>query len=500
MTTSIYWHDYEAWGADPRQDRASQFAGVRTDTELNEIDQPLMIYCQPPVDRLPHPKACLITGITPQYAQSHGLPEAEFVRLIHQQFSQPHTCVAGYNNIRFDDELSRQLFYRNFYDPYEREWKNGNSRWDIIDMMRLCHAVRPQGINWPYNDEGAPVFRLELLSQSNHLLHADAHDALSDVRATIALAKKVKQTQPKLYDYVFALRSKQRVNAMIDLQQQKPLLHVSAIYPAKNSCIALVMPLAAHPLESNGVLMFDLAADPSPWLQMSAAQLQQRLFVAQKDLPAGQSRLPVSVLHSNRCPVVAPLSVLDEPSRHTLGLDTALARKHWELLRNSPHFVQALVQAYRDKAQTVGNADVQVTPDPDTMLYGGGFFSDADKRLMSQLRQMSASELASRFDSLCSELRDPRLPEMLFRYRARNFPSTLSADEIERWKLWCVQRCLHTRSEQDFADMAAQPLNLSSCGLLIEQERAANADARSQQILNELAQWLQGLQHWAAGR
>jgi exodeoxyribonuclease I len=496
MATSIYWHDYEAWGADPRRDRASQFAGVRTDLELNEIDKPLMIYCQPPVDRLPHPKACLITGITPQYARSHGLPEAEFVRLIHEQFSKSQTCVAGYNSIRFDDELSRQLLYRNFYDPYEREWKNGNSRWDIIDMVRLCHAARPDGINWPRQEDGSPVFRLELLSQANHLVHADAHDALSDVRATIALAKIVKQTQPKLFDFVFDLRSKHRVNALINLQEQKPLLHVSAVYPAKNSCIALVMPLAAHPLESNGTLMFDLSVDPSPWLAMSAEQLQQRLFVSQKDLPEGESRLPVNVLHSNRCPVIAPLSVLDVERQAILGINTVKARQHWELIRNNKSFVPSLVTAFSNKSIISDNI-AGARADPDDMLYGGGFFSDADKRLMTQLRQMSASELASRSESLSAQMHDSRLPEMLFRYRARNFPSTLSSDELGRWKLFCIWRCLNTDKNADVASGKQAPLSLATCRELIQLERGLNQDVRSLQILDELEQWLDTLQQWS---
>lgn len=494
MAGSIYWHDYEAWGADPRQDRASQFAGIRTDLELNDIGEPLMIYCQPPRDRLPHPRACLITGITPQYAQAQGLPEAEFVRLIHQQFTVPQTCVAGYNSIRFDDELSRQLLYRNFHDPYKREWKNGNSRWDIIDMLRLCHAVRPQGINWPTQEDGYPVFRLERLSEANGLQHAHAHDALSDVRATIALARMVRQAQPKLYDFVFDLRAKQRVQALVDLKQRKPLLHVSALYSARNACVAVVMPLAAHPLENNGVLMFDLSVDPTPWLHMNAEQLQQRLFSAQKHLPEGENRLPVSVVHSNRCPALAPLSVLDADSRLRLRLDSSSLQRHWEMLRSNESFIQALVQACRDKAEGRASMTAEEPADPDLMLYRGGFFSDADRRLMVQLRQMSASELAQNFEALCARMHDARLPEMLFRYRARNFPSTLSELEQQRWKQFCIARCLNQQAAQDDAQS-----NLASCRQQIQQERELSPDARSQAILDELEHWLLMLESWAAG-
>ena len=162
---SIYWYDFETFGKDPRRNRASQFAGIRTDEDLNIISEPLVFYCTPADDFLPDPMACLITGISPQKALADGVCEMEFIKRIHEEFSQPGTCVAGYNSIRFDDELTRQLLYRNFYDPYEREWKNGNSRWDIIDMARLCAATRPEGIVWPLcphptNNNGIIVYDL----------------------------------------------------------------------------------------------------------------------------------------------------------------------------------------------------------------------------------------------------------------------------------------------------------------------------------------------------
>lgn len=491
MTNSIYWHDYEAWGADPRQDRASQFAGVRTDLELNEIGEPLTLYCQPSPERLPHPRACLITGITPRHAHTHGVPEAEFVRRIHEQFSQPGTCVAGYNSIRFDDELSRQLFYRNFYDPYEREWKHGNSRWDIIDMLRLCHAVRPDGVQWVTQDDGAPVFRLELLTRANGLLHDAAHDALSDVRATIAMARLVRQAQPRLFQFVFELRSKQRVQAMIDLRTQKPLLHVSALYAASRYCIAPVMPLALHPQESNGVLLYDLAQDPRPWLGMDSERLQYYLFTAKRDLLEGEQRLPVMVMHSNRCPVLAPLSVLDERQAVIPGLDRQAVRQHWQWLRDNPGFVQALVQAFNRQQKQLIDSD-----DPDRQLYSGGFFSDADRRLMTEIRRMGATELAQAHERLVSAMHDQRLPEMLFRYRARNFPHTLSPAEHSRWKQWCRHNWLTPVLDTEHARRDATALDIASCRELIRQERLDPANAAKTGILDDLEQWLSSLEQW----
>jgi len=111
---SFYWHDYETFGVDPQRDRAVQFAGIRTDFDFNIIGEPLVIYCKPADDTLPQPEACCVTGITPQLAAEKGKPEAEFIALIHEQMAQADTCTLGYNNLRFDDEVTRNLLYLTF--------------------------------------------------------------------------------------------------------------------------------------------------------------------------------------------------------------------------------------------------------------------------------------------------------------------------------------------------------------------------------------------------
>src|SRR5690606_24220092 len=189
-------------------------------------------------------------------------------------FSQPGTCVVGYNNIRFDDEVTRNTLYRNFYDPYAREWQNGNSRWDIIDMVRLAYALRPDGIVWPEKDDGSPSFRLEDLTRANGIGHESAHDALSDVYATIAIARLIKTCQPKLYQYVFENRSKQAVLGMLDVTSMKPVFHVSSKYPARLRCGALVAPIAHHPENPNAILVFDLRFDPTPLASLSVGEIR----------------------------------------------------------------------------------------------------------------------------------------------------------------------------------------------------------------------------------
>jgi exodeoxyribonuclease-1 len=250
MTETFYWHDYETWGADPSRDRASQFAGLRTDLDLNPIGEPLVIYAKPADDFLPHPEACMVTGISPQLAYEQGAPEADFFRFIHEELSTPGTCALGYNTLRFDDTVTRFGFYRNFYDPYEREYANGNSRWDLIDVVRLTRALRPEGINWPTKDDGSNSFRLEDLTAANEIEHAGAHDALVDVKATIALARLLKQAQPKLFDYVFTHRDKNSINILLDVVNPKPVVHSSMRFPARLGCVASVLPLIRHPKKS----------------------------------------------------------------------------------------------------------------------------------------------------------------------------------------------------------------------------------------------------------
>ena len=312
MTSSLFWYDYETTGIDPRRDRPLQVAGIRTDENLNEIGEPLNIYCQPSEDILPHPAACLVTGITPSRLAEQGLSEAEFITRIHAELAQPGTCGVGYNSLRFDDEVTRYSLYRNFFDPYAREWQGGNSRWDLIDLVRSAYALRPEGIVWPEED-GRVTLKLERLTAANGIAHGQAHDALSDVRATIALARLLRSTQPRLYDYLYQLRSKQRVLDQVRLLQ--PLVHVSGRFAGARHYLALVLPLAWHPRNRNALIVCDLQADPSPLLNLDADTLRSRLYTRREDLAEGELPVPLKQMHINRCPVVAPLSVLREADR-----------------------------------------------------------------------------------------------------------------------------------------------------------------------------------------
>nr|WP_249342019.1 exodeoxyribonuclease I [Pseudomonas sp. PCH44] len=426
VTSSIFWHDYETTGINPRCDRPLQVAGVRTDFELNEIEEPINLYCRPSDDILPHPAACLVTGITPEQLARQGLCEAEFMTRVHAQLARPGTCSAGYNTLRFDDEVTRYSLYRNFFDPYAREWQGGNSRWDLIDVVRTAYALRPEGIVWPQQD-GRTSLRLELLSQANGIDHGHAHEALSDVRATIALARLIRQKQPKLYEWLFQLRSKHKVMEQICLLQ--PMVHISGRFSAARNYLGVVLPLAWHPRNRNALIVCDLHQETLPLIRESAEVLRERLYTRHEQLSEGQLPVPLKLVQINRCPVVAPLSVLRPADQQRLGIDLPQVQSRAEQLAKQ----QAL---WQDKLEFIyGKEDFTAVEDPEQQLYDG-FIGDRDRRLCEQVRTLDPAQLAHghwMFD-------DPRLPELLFRYRARNFPQTLNSEERQRWYGFCQQR------------------------------------------------------------
>lgn len=418
---TFFIHDYETFGKHPALDRPAQFAGVRTDLDFNIIGEPEVFYCKPTDDYLPQPEAVMITGITPQIAMANGVNEAEFAKRIHQAFSVPNTCIMGYNNIRFDDEVTRNIFYRNFYDPYAYSWQQGNSRWDLLDALRACFALRPEGINWPENDDGLPSLRLEHLTKANGVSHENAHDAMSDVLATINMAKLLKQAQPRMFDYFYQLRNKNKVNQLIDIVDMTPLVHVSGMFGALRSYVSLVTPLAWHPENKNAVIMCDLSGDMSPLLTLSADELRERLYTPKAEL-GDDLPVPIKLVHINKCPILAPINTLRTVDAERTGLDRDLCMRNLELLRKNPDVRNKLVELFSVGQQFEESNDV------DSQIYNG-FFSPSDRSTMDIIRETAPQNLPA----LDLSFEDKRMKELFFRYKARNYPSTLSYDEQQRW-------------------------------------------------------------------
>ncbi len=467
---TFFWHDYETFGADPWRDRPVQFAGIRTTLELEIVGEPVMFFGKPPREMPPHPEACLITGITPQQAEREGVIEADFAARVHEQLAQPGTCGVGYNSLRFDDEVTRQLLYRNMFEPYGREWENGNSRWDLIDLARMCQALRPEGIVWPQREDGTPSFKLEHLAAANHLQQERAHDALSDVHALIELARLIRVRQPRLWEWYFNLRRKQRVFELLDVAAMTPVVHVSSRYPASRHCLAVIVPLAAHPSRPAEIIAYDLATDPSDWLALDEDEIADRIFTARADLPEGVSRIPLRTVRANRAPALAPLSVLKGVDLARLQIDLERAHAHRDMLASAEGLAAKLRRVFQRAAE------LPPPEDPELALYSG-FLPDADKRLLAEVRGTPPGQLGQR----AFPFRDPRYPELLFRYRARNWPETLDAEEQARWH--------HFRHDRLTRHTALTDLTLDDYFARLAVLRADPAQQGKLALLDQLQLW-----------
>lgn len=432
MAASFFFYDLETSGFDPRTQRIMQFAGQRTDMHLKPIGEPYNVLIKITPDTVPDPDAILVTGITPQSTLADGVTEAEFLKLFFDEMCVADTIFLGYNTVRFDDEFMRFLLYRNFYDAYEWQWQDGCSRWDLLDIVRMTRALRPDGIEWPFGSDGRPTNRLELLTKLNKLDHFNAHDALSDVHATIAVAKLIQDKQPDLFHYLLKMRDKKEVKKLVE--QGQPFVYSSGKYPSEFEKTAVVYGLASHP-RKQGALVYDLRHDPDEFVALSPQQLVER-WKWTKDETAPK-RLPVKTMQFNRCPAVAPLGVLDEASQKRIKIDLKVVQQNLAKLKRAEGLVDKLLLALdiMDKEQQTRFVDV--APNVDGQLYDG-FLGDEDKKVARAIRAAEPDQL----DEWAEKLHDPRLKELLPLYKARNYPAKLTTEERQTWEAFCKKRLM----------------------------------------------------------
>ena len=428
MAQTFFFYDLETSGLSARQDRIMQFAGQRTDMNLEPIGEPYNVLVALNDDTLPSPDALMVTGITPQKTVDEGYTEAQFARMLSEEIFTPDTIAVGFNNVRFDDEFIRHLLWRNFYDPYEWSWKDGRSRWDLLDVVRLTRALRPEGIEWPFDDKGEPTNRLELITQANGIAHENAHDALADVTALIDVTKLVKDKQPQLYEYLLKMRDKKQVQTLVNLDDKKPFVYASGRYDKEFAKTTVAFPLSSG--RHGAVIVYDLRYDPTPFVDLSADNLAAKIFATWEQRQAEDFvSLPVKELQYNRCPAVAPLGVLEQGDGwQKISLDAKTVQKHQNILLSHPDFAEKLRGIFENKPA------FKKMPDPEAQLYDG-FLNDRDRIRVEAVRNADERELAD----FHPEFQDERLVPLLLHYKARNFPRTLSQDELQQWESWRAQ-------------------------------------------------------------
>lgn len=432
MSQTLFFYDLETSGVDPRNDRIMQFAGMRTTLDLQPIGEPYNILVKLNDDTLPNPDAIIITGISPQQTVAEGFTEAEFAKFLMDEVFTKDTVTVGFNNIHFDDEFIRALFWRTFYDPYEWAWRDGRSRWDLLDAVRMTRALRPDGIEWPVID-GKEVNKLEALTTANGIVHARAHDALSDVEALIDVTRLLQTHQPQLYNYLFQMRDKNAVKQLVNLESKQPFVYVSGRYDQTYHMATVAFPLTAF--RQGGVLVYNLRHDPTPLLEMSPGELAARLFATREERKQeGFIPVPVKEFHYNKSPAVAPLGVLSaQDGWERIGLDEALITKHRDILLSSPAFAENIRSVFESRPEFTKQAD------PEAQLYDG-FLGEVDAKLVQEVRRADAQALAD----LHPVFIDERLPGLLLHYKARNYPQSLAEDEVVQWETW---RAAHLKAQ-----------------------------------------------------
>ena len=451
MASSFYWYDLETSGLSPKWDRIVQFAGCRTDEQLNPLGDEYITYIELPDDVLPNPNATLVTGITPSTLKNQGIREIEALDVVAKAMTEPGTCVVGYNSLRFDDEFIRYAFYRNLLDPYSREWKNGNSRWDVLDLVRATGALRREGINWPKDDDGLPVYKLEELTKANDIEHGNAHDAMSDVRATLGLAKLIYDNHPKIFSYYFGLRNKKQVRAVLEPYGIQTCIHISGIYPRSRYGVAPVISLSRHPSNTNSIIVADLGCDIEPLISLSAEEIKLRL-----GLPNGTDQLPIREIRINRCPFVVGFDVLTPENIDRLNIDLKLVEERAKRLRQ-PGVAKKIASAFD---RYVGSPN----KDPDTGLYDG-FLQDEDRSRCDYFHQQRR---LGEFPDL--DFKDQRLPTLSNRIKVRSFPEKATELEREQWVEWVRQKLLADGEHLSLSKFIQEIKQLRKESMLTEQK------------------------------
>ena len=466
MPKTFFFYDLETSGLNARESRIMQFAGIRTDMDFKQIGEPFNILVRLNEDTLPSPEAIMVTGITPQQTVSDGITEAQFCRILIDEVFMPDTITVGFNNIRFDDEFIRHLFWRNFYDPYEWSWKDGRSRWDLLDVVRMTRALRPDGIKWPVDEKGVATNRLELIAKVNEIDHFKAHDALSDVEALIAVTRLIREKQPQLYDYLFKLRDKNEVKKLVNLDYKQPFVYVSGRFDAAYNKATVAFPLTSG--KNGNVVIYDLRYNPTPFIKMNSKQLSGKLYATWEERQAdGFIKLPVKELQYNHAPAVAPMGVLAQGDGwKRIDMDEATVVKNRDMLLSNPTFAENIRSTFENREE------YQKAADPEAQLYDG-FMPDVDKMRSEAVRNASEDQLAD----LHPNFTDERLDPLLLHYKARNFPNSLAEDEMVIWEEWRAGRI-----------NASLPTFLESLRKL-----SVNADENKTFILQELQLWAESI-------
>lgn len=508
---TFLFHDYETYGKDAIKDRPSQYAAIRTDENLNIIGEDTEYYCFPQIDTIPSPIACLITGITPNniiersrdpVLRNTVFNEYDFFKKINAQFSEPNTCVLGFNTLEFDDEVTRHGLYRNMFSPYEREWKNGCSRWDMINVVRAFAYLFPDDIKVPVLN-GKPVFKLEYLGAENNLDITRAHDAVSDVYTTIALAKLIKEKQPKFWDYTFSNKGKKQVMQIVEKHNNEMLFACSSYFGYETKYIQPVFFVKQDANDNNNFIMLkmDDLDNIKRLLSMDAENVQEALYA---QLSEGEKRIPIHMTKINQCPILFSAE----------GLEANGVITKEEFIKNTPKYNEYLdnFKFVQENQSEIFNLITKAfasrkgfkdTVDPDIGLYSE-FIPTSDNPKMETFHHHIKDGQMLQYLFKRDFFTDNRLNQLSKRIIMRNFMKEMKKEitpeneanvkkVISHWFTHCYNRWHHGYSIKNDENERSVTYNLKEFYEEVEEAKAKADTPEKQKILADVVDYVEKL-------
>lgn len=402
MQKTYLFYDLETTGINKCFDQVLQFAAIRTDLELNELERhEIMIKLNP--DVIPSPEAVVVHEISIEDMQQGEL-ELTAVEKIHALLNTPGTISCGYNTLKFDDEFLRFSFHKNLLPPYNHQWANDCGRMDIYPVAMLYYLYKNDIIQWPEID-GNVSLKLENLNKANHLAIGHAHTAIVDVEATVALAKLFFKDK-KMWDYVMAYFDKHQDTARIKtlataLQTGKDIHQIGLFVGGAGAVDFYQYPalsLGQHNHYKNQILWLRL--DRPELSQTTVDNVPEMTWVAKKKLGDLGFLLPFSGRHI----------------RHLNETRQKQCKENLAWLEAHPAIFNEIKSYHREyKYPDVPNIDV------DASLYQSGFLTPAEQALSARFHQAKPSEKMA----IAREFKNPSLREMAIRLVGRNYPDYL---------------------------------------------------------------------------
>jgi len=411
-------YDTETTGTETAFDQILQFAAIKTDDDLNELDR-FNIRCRLLPHVVPSPGALRATRVTPRMLLDPALPSHyEAIRQIRSKLIEwsPATFI-GYNSIQFDEDLLRQAFYQTLHPTYLTN-TNGSCRGDVLRMAHAASVYSPNSMTIPIDEKGRPTFRLDQLAPANGYSHEDAHEAMADVLATIHIARRVRDMAQCVWE---AMMYTTRKNAVIEIVSKEPMLAMTERYGSRMHSW-VVTHCGSNPNYDGQLGVFDLNHDPDRYRSLSVDQLVSVLNASPKVIRS---------IRANAQPILMPFDMLPDVKK-VLQITLEEAKRRMQVIRGDKDFQERVGQAL-----SLRYADEEQSPHVEQRIYDG-FPEKSDEQLMRRFHEAEWEERVA----IARQLADGRLREFAHRLIYFERQDLLSSAMLGKFKRWQVERLL----------------------------------------------------------